>query len=232
MCIRDRHTAEYERDHDVLTSLLNRRAYTEKMNKLFKQHDQLKVAALVMSDLDNLKYINDTFGHDCGDDYIRLMANVLKSSYPPQHSIISRISGEMCIRDRVMNLQTIVSRNVNPLDSAVITVGKLNAGEVRNVIADKAEIIGTMRSFSDANYEMMKQRMHAVAEAIAQMFNVEVELVIDDFHAVVNNDEKLTAMLAEVVGEAYAEIAPRMIAEDFSFYQQIVPCLLYTSRCV
>lgn len=88
------HKAEYERDHDVLTSLLNRRAYTEKMNKLFKQHDQLKVAALVMSDLDNLKYINDTFGHDCGDDYIRLMANVLKSSYPPQHSIISRISGD------------------------------------------------------------------------------------------------------------------------------------------
>lgn len=64
------------------------------------------------------------------------------------------------------------------------------------MIADKAEIIGTMRSFSDANYEMMKQRMHAVAEAIAQMFNVEVELVIDDFYAVVNNDEKLTAMLA------------------------------------
>ncbi|HAH93353.1 M20 metallopeptidase family protein [Dielma fastidiosa] len=127
----------------------------------------------------------------------------------------------------VMNLQTIVSRNVNPLDSAVITVGKLNAGEVRNVIADKAEIIGTMRSFSDANYEMMKQRMHAVAEAIAQMFNVEVELVIDDFYAVVNNDEKLTAMLAEVVGEDYVEIAPRMIAEDFSFYQQIVPGLFY-----
>lgn len=85
---------EYERDHDILTSLLNRRAYTEAMNKLFKQKDMLKVAALIMSDLDNLKYINDTFGHDCGDDYIRLMANVLKDSYPPQNSIISRISGD------------------------------------------------------------------------------------------------------------------------------------------
>lgn len=85
---------EYERDHDVLTSLLNRRAYTEAMNQLFKQKDKLKVGALIMSDLDNLKYINDTFGHDCGDDYIRLMANVLKDSYPPQNSIISRISGD------------------------------------------------------------------------------------------------------------------------------------------
>lgn len=85
---------EYERDHDVLTSLLNRRAYTEAMNKIFKQKEILKVGALIMSDLDNLKYINDTFGHDCGDDYIRLMANVLKDSFPPQNSIISRISGD------------------------------------------------------------------------------------------------------------------------------------------
>lgn len=127
----------------------------------------------------------------------------------------------------VMNLQTIVSRNVNPLDSAVITVGKLNAGQVRNVIADKAEIIGTMRSFSDENYSMMKQRMQEIADATAAMFKVEVKLVIDDFYAVVNNDEKLTSMLAEVVGEDYVEIAPRMIAEDFSFYQQVVPGLFY-----
>lgn len=88
------HKAEYERDHDVLTSLLNRRAYTEAMNELFKQRDELKVAALVMSDLDNLKYINDTFGHDCGDGYIRLMAHVLKNTFPPKNSIISRISGD------------------------------------------------------------------------------------------------------------------------------------------
>lgn len=85
---------EYERDHDVLTSLLNRRAYTDAMNKLFKQKEVLKVGALLMSDLDNLKYINDTFGHDCGDDYIRLMANVLKDSFPPLNSIISRLSGD------------------------------------------------------------------------------------------------------------------------------------------
>ena len=127
----------------------------------------------------------------------------------------------------VMNLQTIVSRNVNPLDSAVITVGKLNAGQVRNVIADKAEIIGTIRSFSDANYEMMKQRMHDLAKGIEVLFNVKVELVIDDFYAVVNNDEVLTETLKKVVGDDYVEIAPRMIAEDFSFYQQVVPGLFY-----
>lgn len=92
--IQELRKTEYERDHDVLTSLLNRRAYTEAMNKLFKQKEELKVGALLMSDLDNLKYINDTFGHDCGDDYIRLMANVLKNSFPPLNSIISRISGD------------------------------------------------------------------------------------------------------------------------------------------
>ncbi len=127
----------------------------------------------------------------------------------------------------VMNLQTIVSRNINPLHSAVITNDKLNAGQVRNVIADKAELIGTMRSFSNENYEMMKRRMHEIAKGIEVMYNVKVEVDILDFYAVVNNDAALVHALEEVVGEDYVEIAPRMIAEDFSFYQQQVPGLFY-----
>lgn len=84
---------EYERDYDLLTNLLNRRAFHAAMASLFQTPERLKVAALIMLDLDNLKYINDTYGHDCGDQYICCMAQILKET-APYHSIISRMSGD------------------------------------------------------------------------------------------------------------------------------------------
>ena len=84
---------EYERDYDSLTHLLNRRAYNRAMLTLFDHPNDLKVGALMMIDLDNLKYINDTYGHDYGDDYIRLMGNTLTNTLP-ESTIISRISGD------------------------------------------------------------------------------------------------------------------------------------------
>lgn len=84
---------EYERDYDLLTSLLNRRAFHSILSSLFQEPEHLKTAALLMFDLDNLKYINDTYGHDLGDQYIRQMATTLQKSAPP-HTILSRMSGD------------------------------------------------------------------------------------------------------------------------------------------
>ena len=70
----------YERDYDILTNLLNRRAFQATLTELFDHPDQLRCAALVMMDLDNLKYINDTYGHDYGDQYIRYTADILRKS--------------------------------------------------------------------------------------------------------------------------------------------------------
>lgn len=83
---------EYERDHDILTHLLNCRAFAsivkKKMTVGITGH-----SAFVMWDLDNLKYVNDTYGHEYGDQYIRKTADVLKtfSVYP---TVISRMSGD------------------------------------------------------------------------------------------------------------------------------------------
>ena len=82
---------EYERDYDVLTTLLNRRAFYNAMTRKFEKPQELGVAALVMLDLDNLKYINDTYGHDYGDEYIRCTAGVLKR-FSLYRSLISRMS--------------------------------------------------------------------------------------------------------------------------------------------
>lgn len=84
---------EYERDYDLLTNLLNRRAFHTRTEKLQAHPDVLKTGALIMMDLDNLKYINDTYGHDCGDGYIRCAADVLRH-YGNVNSVVARMSGD------------------------------------------------------------------------------------------------------------------------------------------
>lgn len=92
--IKERLAIEHERDHDVLTGLMNRRAFQRKMKRLFSVHkSQLNVGALVMMDLDNLKAINDKYGHDCGDSYIKGTARIFKENSPKQ-TIVSRTSGD------------------------------------------------------------------------------------------------------------------------------------------
>ncbi len=85
---------EYERDYDLLTNLLNRRAFQTIIQDLFKTPEKLKVAAFMMWDLDNLKYINDTYGHDYGDEYIKEAADVLKLFLSKKNSIVARMSGD------------------------------------------------------------------------------------------------------------------------------------------
>ena len=84
---------EYERDYDLTTGLLNRRAYYSKIGELFNHQEKLVTAAFIMIDLDNLKYVNDTYGHDFGDDYIKTAANVLKG-FRDFGGVVARMSGD------------------------------------------------------------------------------------------------------------------------------------------
>ena len=85
---------KHERDHDLLTNLYNRRAFYREVQELFAEHPEtIKSAALIMLDLDNLKYINDTFGHDYGDKYIVKAALALQYYLPPK-ALTARIAGD------------------------------------------------------------------------------------------------------------------------------------------
>jgi diguanylate cyclase (GGDEF)-like protein len=85
---------EYERDHDLLTGLKNRRSFLRIIPRLFEKGElHLKKAALLMMDLDNLKYINDKYGHDYGDKYIQAAAESFQKNTPP-NTIVARISGD------------------------------------------------------------------------------------------------------------------------------------------
>lgn len=120
---RQRLRVEHERDHDLLTGLINRRAFNEKVSELFQTPERLRYAAIVMLDTDSLKHINDNYGHDYGDKYLRQVAQCLVDA-SPVGTICSRVSGdefyalfygyktEAEVRRVVANLATVLKNEV------------------------------------------------------------------------------------------------------------------------
>lgn len=93
--MREKQKIEYERDYDILTQLLNRRAFKRKLLDMLSNPKKYNLinGAMVMWDLDNLKYVNDTYGHDCGDQYIQHAA-VVFGALAKGGAIVGRISGD------------------------------------------------------------------------------------------------------------------------------------------
>lgn len=89
----ERQRLQKERDYDVLTGLWNRKAFLSKLSKLFLQPKQLKNAVLIAFDTDNLKKINDTYGHDWGDRYLCTVARYIRETLPPE-TICAHVSGD------------------------------------------------------------------------------------------------------------------------------------------
>ena len=89
----ERKRIEHERDYDLLTDIHNRRSFYREGAKLLEKREQLGVAIAVMIDLDNLKSINDTYGHELGDQYIIAGARCIQANAPAQ-SLIARASGD------------------------------------------------------------------------------------------------------------------------------------------
>lgn len=89
----ERKRIEHERDYDILTGLYNRQAFNRMCTELFAAPERMGVAALMMMDLDNLKHINDTYGHDWGDQYIRRTGQCLRDN-TPAGTVCARLSGD------------------------------------------------------------------------------------------------------------------------------------------
>ena len=119
---------EHERDYDPLTGLYSRRAFQRESEAIFARPEKLKHAVLIMMDTDNLKHMNDTFGHDWGDKYIRRAGQCLAWNTPPG-TLCARISGDEfnvlfygydsqeAIREEIRNLKTAVKETSLTLPS-------------------------------------------------------------------------------------------------------------------
>ncbi|PKM68691.1 MAG: amidohydrolase [Firmicutes bacterium HGW-Firmicutes-19] len=123
----------------------------------------------------------------------------------------------------IQGIHSIVSRNLNPLDSAVITVGTIRGGEARNIIAQSVSLSGTIRAFNEDVYKILKQRVHAIGKGCEAAYGVSIQTSIKDYYPPVINDRKLVQLASSILDEQqYRQIQPLMISEDFSFYQQVV----------
>jgi len=129
----------------------------------------------------------------------------------------------------VAALQTVVSRNTSPLESAVLSVTQIHAGSAYNVIPQVATLAGTIRTFSPEVGELIRTRMRTIAAGVAASFDVEIEVEIRNIFDVLVNHEKETTVLQqaafEIVGEENVSIMknPVMGSEDFADMLRVVP---------
>ncbi|MCS7174652.1 M20 metallopeptidase family protein [Pseudothermotoga sp.] len=132
----------------------------------------------------------------------------------------------------VLAFQTVVSRSVDPLESAVVTVGKLQSGTAFNIIPETAILEGTVRTLNEQIRGVVKKRMERIIRGVCEAHEIDFELDYKDGTAVLINDAELTKMVRkvaeEVVGkENVVEVPPSMGGEDMSFFLQKVPGVFY-----
>ena len=126
-------------------------------------------------------------------------------------------------------LQTIVARNINPIDAAVVTVGELNAGRAFNVIADTARMGGTVRYFNLAYQDYFATRIEQVIAGVCESHGASYEFNYNPLYPPLINDEKMADLVrnvAELIVETPAGVVPEcqtMGGEDMSFFLQEVP---------
>lgn len=128
----------------------------------------------------------------------------------------------------VMGLQTAASREISPFDPVVVTIGSIHAGEANNVIPHRAELTGTVRTFSPAVQKQMNQRLERLVCRISEGYRCKASLTyIEQTPVLVNHDENVTIVeqtVDRLIGnERRIEAAPTMAGEDFSIYLQHVP---------
>jgi amidohydrolase len=124
-------------------------------------------------------------------------------------------------------MQTIVSRNTDPLKATVVSITKLHAGTAYNVIPDSATLGGTIRTFDEKMRALVRSRMREIAAGMATAFGATIEVDIRDGFSVLDNQAANVEVVAEVARELLGKVdlapPPNMASEDFADMMQVVP---------
>ena len=180
----ERKRIEHERDYDVLTGLYNRRAFDARAKKLFRMPEKLGHAALLMMDMDNLKHINDTFGHDWGDRYINLAGQCFAQTLP-QNTICARMSGDEFIvlfygydrRDEIRQVLNRISEAMKER-TALLPNGDTMRISISGGIAwypENGRDLATLKKYADfAMYQVKHESKGAMGEFDIGAYNQEV----------------------------------------------------------
>lgn len=137
----------------------------------------------------------------------------------------------------VTALQTIVSRNVAPTESAVVTIGTINGGVFRNSVAESCEITGVMRSLGKEMRELLKKRVTEISENIAASYGAKAEVkIIESYPGIVNHDSAVDFVkncAMELYGDKKVKVieTPGMVSEDFGYYLDKAEGCFYHIGC-
>ena len=127
----------------------------------------------------------------------------------------------------VQALQTIVSRNTNPLEGTVVTIGTINGGHNFNIIADEVTLSGTARAYTEENRNFIKTRMTEIIDGVAKTFGAGISFDYEDgYPPTINHTDPTNKVLKaakRVVGEKAGMPYLSMGGEDFSYYLQKIP---------
>src|SRR6201987_5080034 len=119
-------------------------------------------------------------------------------------------------------LQTVVSRNVDAMQAAVLSITQIHSGSAYNVIPGEAKLCGTVRAFSDEVRALIRERMRAICAGIASAFEVEISVDIRDTFSVLVNQEEQSKVVAEAArsvvdpAKVITRSQPKMGSEDFA----------------
>ena len=129
----------------------------------------------------------------------------------------------------VTALQTVVSREVDPVEPAVLTVGEIGAGSAFNIIPQTAHIAGTVRTLNADLREKLPERIERLARGVARGMRGDAELDYSFSYPVTMNDEGAASLALGVIGEIFGEEHtlelpnPSMGAEDFAYFLEKIP---------
>jgi len=128
----------------------------------------------------------------------------------------------------IVNLQSIISRTIDPLDSAVLSIGKIEGGTRANIIAPDVKLEGTLRTLNPKTRKTILRLMDNVIRGVTHSFGADYIFNFQEGNPVVSNHPELAKImlptLLEILGkENVKELKPRMVAEDFAYYCQKIP---------
>ncbi len=133
----------------------------------------------------------------------------------------------------ILALNTIVSRNISPRETAVVSIGAIHAGSANNIIPDLAEIRGNTRSMNPETRMAIKNRIESIIRSVCDANDAKYELDFRFGVESIQNDAELAALAGDacrkVLGEEMVyDAAPMLASEDFAFYSRIVPtCFIF-----
>lgn len=134
-------------------------------------------------------------------------------------------------------LQSIVSRNLDPVSPVVLSIGTINGGYRYNVIADRVDMTGTVRTLQPATRERLKQRLEEMVRGLTAAFGADYELEYTAVYPVTRNNDEVTVVVEKaaraVVGPERVQVKskPSMGSEDFAYFTRVRPGCFFLVGC-